>query len=157
MKLKLILFALVFAVFNQCYGQKVKFNNDIATIDGTDYIVYRSELFSSEISISGLSSNNEDIFGVYREYHDPRRVSNANEDGSVHWIELYFPSLDLRCEVPTSFRKGLVKLIYRNKLFTGGELNEANARRFVKKYGRRYSKNRPRYRRNQNVNIIINN
>mgnify|MGYP001394367376 CR=1 FL=1 len=71
----------------------------------------------------------------------------------MRWVELYFPSLDLRCEVNSATRKGLINLLIQHKIYVDGDLNEENVQKLVKRYGMRFSENRP----NGNVKIIINN
>lgn len=131
---------------------KVKIKDNIATIDGVDYISYTKQNMANDASIAELNQP-EQIFASFQGYKDPNEITKSNPEGRVRWIEINFLDLKIKCEVQSMTHKGLVKLLYTNKIFVDGKLNEENARRFCAKYGMRFSENRP----GGNVNIIINN
>lgn len=133
-------------------SQKVKIKDDVASVDGTDYLIVTKRVLGNELSIKGMDAEMEEISCMYLDYKDENEKSESNKSGTVDWIELNFIDLGLRCEVPAVFPKGMVKMLYENKIYVDGQLNEENVNRLVKKYGMRYSENRP----GGNVNIIIN-
>lgn len=143
-----------FFIFNQANAQKtkVKIKDGSATVDGEKYIKWK-KISSVEASLSSLLIDEEEIAASWLNYPDPARVSDANPKGLVRWVELYFPSLDLRCEVQSSTRKGLVKLLIQHKIYVDGSLSQENVLKLVKRQGMRFSENKP----NGSVNIIINN
>lgn len=133
------------------WGQKVKVDDGVATVDGVEYVMWDLKNMGNEVSVKELNGTEEVLFIIYRNYSDPSRVSNANPEGKVRWEELNFLTLGIKCEVQSMGQKGLIKLLYENEVFIDGKLNEANARKLVSKYGTNYSDNRPA------AVIIINN
>jgi hypothetical protein len=134
-------------------AQKVKIKDNIAYVDGEAYLNWEKRSMANEASIMGINSSEEEVSMMYLNYSDPTKVSNSNPEGKVRWVEVNFLTLDLKCEVATRTHKGLAKLLYQSNIYVDGVLNEANATKFVKKYGMKFSDNRP----GGNVNIIINN
>lgn len=151
MKYLLLPIALMLAFIS--LSQKVKIKDDIAYIDGVEYVKYIKKNMANEASIMSLNTEDEDIFISYQDYTDPNKISKSNPEGKVRWIEVNFLTLDLKCEVSSRTHKGLVKLLYENNIYVDGALNAENVELFVKKYGTKFSDNRP----GGNVNIIINN
>lgn len=134
-------------------AQKVKINDDIASVDGTPYLSWEKRNAANEASVRGLDATEEEVYLMYLNYSDPNEISKSNPEGKVRWIEVNFLTLNIKCEISSTTHKGMVKLFYENNLYTAGKLNEANVEKFVQKYGTRFSDNRP----GGNVNIIINN
>ena len=143
-----------FCISNSAIAQKakVKIKDGIATVDGDPYLKW-TKITSVEASLSSLTVDDEEIAAIWRNYPDPARVSEANPKGLVRWVELYFPTLDLRCEVRSASRKELVKILIQHKIYVDGNLNEENVQKLVNRQGMRYSESRP----NGNVKVIINN
>lgn len=135
------------------FAQKVKIKDDIAKVDGTEYLNYEKRTMGNEVSISGLQAGEEEISAMWLNYSDPNRISDSNPEGKVRWIEVNFLTLDMKCELSSRGNKGLVKLLYQSDIYVDGVLNAKNVDKFVRKYGMRFSENRP----GNNVNIIINN
>ncbi len=131
--------------------QKIKIKEGIATVDGVAYIKFdRVDAMAS--SAAGLNADREEIFVQWLNYKDPNQVQPSNPQGNVSWVELNFIDFDLKCEIANQIPRNVVKVMYENKLYVDGVLNRENVERFVKKYGTRYSSNRP----GGNINIIIN-
>lgn len=149
--LLLLTFVCFISIAANC--QKIKIKDDIATVDGVNFLKWEKRASANEISISGMSSEGEEISGMYLNYVDPNKISKANPEGKVRWIEIYFVTMDLRCEVATRTSKGLAEMIYENNIYVDGTLNQENVQKFVKKYGMKFTDGRP----GNNVNIIINN
>lgn len=124
-------------------AQKVKIKDDIATVDGADYLKWVKKNGANEAYVYVPNSDEELIFIRYKNYSDPSKVSKSNPEGKVRWVEVKFLTLDLVCEVDTRTHKALVKLIYENNLFENGKMTENNVWNFVAKYGTDYSDNRP--------------
>lgn len=141
-------------ISNVAYAQKakVKIKDGIAKVDGSPYLKWK-KINNIEASLSGLTSEEEEIVATWRSYIDPNQVSQSNPKGTVGWIELYFPELDLRCEVDNATRKQLVKLLIQHNIYENDKLNEENVQKLVNRYGMRISANRP----NGTINVIINN
>jgi hypothetical protein len=152
MKSLLLLFAIqtTFSV----YSQKIKIDDNIAFVDGIAWVKYEKKNMANEASVMGLESQSEEIFILYQNYADPNNISKANPEGKVRWLEINFLTLGIKCEIANETHKGVVKLLADNKIYKDGVLNAENAALLVKKYGIRFSDNRPR---NGNVNIIIQN
>lgn len=150
----LTLFLSILFFSNQAIAQKskVKIKNGIATVDGSPYLKLK-KISNVEISLFSLKSNEEEVAVSWLNYPDPAKVSSSNPEGLVRWVEFYFPALDLRCEVNSTTKKGLVKLFILHEIYVDGDLNEENVQKLVKRYGMRFSENRP----NGNVKVIINN
>ncbi len=152
MKLKITIFAIALMLFNMSFAQKVKIKDNFALVDGAPYIQWE-KVSSIESSLRGLNSTEEEIFASWLNYSDPARVTSANPEGKVRWVELYFPTLELRCEVRSCSRKELVKTLMRNNIYVDGLLSKENTLKLVKKYGMRFSESKP----NSNIKVIINN
>ncbi len=152
MKSLLLIFAIqtTFSV----YSQKIKIDDNIAYVDGIAWVKYEKKNMANEASVMGLESQSEEIFILYQNYADPNNISKANPEGKVRWMEINFLTLGIKCEIANDTHKGIVKLLADNKIYKDGVLNAENAALLVKKYGTRFSDNRPR---NGNVNIIIQN
>lgn len=152
MKTKLILLSLLLVPY---FGmsQKVKIDDNLATIDGAEYCFYEKKNMANDASVKGLQATNEEIFVTYQSYNDPNQITKANPEGKVRWMELNFLDLGIKCEVQNYTHKQLVKLFYENNLFVDGKLDPAAAQRLVTKYGTKFTDGRP----GGNVNIIINN
>lgn len=150
----LTIFLSFFFISFQANAQKtkIKIKDGIASVDGKPYLKWK-KINSVEASISSLNVDEEEIAASWLNYPDPARVSDSNPKGLVRWIELYFPTLDLRCEVGSASRKGLINLLIRHNIYVDGHLNEENVNKLVKRYGMKFSENRP----NGNVKVIINN
>jgi len=139
-------------IFNISIAQKVKIKDNFAKVDGVPYLKWE-KVSSIESSIRGLNATEEEIFASWLSYSDKNLITSANPEGKVRWVELYFPTLDLRCEIMSSSRKEVVRTLIRNGIYVEGVLNEENVRNLFKKYGMRFSENRP----NSNIKVIINN
>lgn len=139
---------LLFLLPTFVFAQKVVIKDDVAIVDGDPYLHYERKNMSNEASVKGWNSENEELYIMFRDYIDPTRASNSNPEGKVRWVEFNFVGLGKICEVESRTHKGLVKIIYENKLFENGTLNPAAVDRIVQKYGTSYTDNRP-------VNIII--
>ncbi len=146
----LSLFLIPFTITAQ--KSKIKIKNGIVTVDEKPFLKW-IRISSVEASISGLEADEEEIFATWRNYPDPSRASKDDPKGLLHYIELYFPTLDLRCEINSiGTRKNLVNFLILNKIYVNGTFNEENVVKLVKKYGTKFSDNQPK----GNV-IIINN
>jgi hypothetical protein len=150
---KALILLFIFFLSISSFAQKVKIKDNIATVDGVEYVKWEKRAMSTEAYVSNLTTGEEEISMMYLDYYDPTSISNSNPKGRVVWIEVYFLTLDIRCEVDSRTHKGLVKMLYQSNIYVNGVLNEENAQKFVKRYGMRYSENRP----GTDVNIIINN
>jgi len=149
----IILLLFVATLSINSFAQKIKFKNEIATVDGTPYVKWIKQSMGNEVSISSLSSDEEEIFMTYQGYKDPNQITNGNPEGSVKWVELNFLTLGKKCEIPPRMHKGVVKYLLANKIYVDGVLNEKNVDKLILKYGTKYSDDKP----NKNINIIINN
>lgn len=151
--MKTLLLVLTGLICLNANSQKVKIDDNIAYVDGVEYLKYEKRNMANEASISSITAEGEEIYVMFLDYVDPNMISKSNPEGKVRWIEINFLTLDMKCEVSSRAHKGLIKLFVENELYTDGVLNTANAEKFVKKYGTKFSDNRP----GGNVNIIINN
>lgn len=131
-------------------AQKIKFDDGKVTVDGVEFLKWINPT-NLDVSLSGLTTEDEEIFVRWMSYKDPNQISTGNPEGYVRWIELNFLLLDVKCEIMSQTRKDLIRFIITNKLYVDGIFNEENARKLVQKYGTSYSINRP----GGNVNIII--
>jgi hypothetical protein len=131
--------------------QKIKIKDGYALVDDEQYVKW-DDRSSLEASIQGLNAEGEEIVALWLNYPDPARVSSANPKGLVNWVELYFPTLDLRCEIEPSTRKNVIQWLLDHNIYVDGELNAENVEKLVKRQGMRYSESRP-----NSVKVIINN
>lgn len=148
MKIQLLLL-FAFGLFaHSSIAQKVKIKNEIATVDGEEYVKWKRITGANAASVYEIVSGNEVIFVRWLDYN-----TSANNDPStrVSWVEIKFLDLNLTCEVDSRGQKGLVRFFMENNLFVNGELNKEAAQKMVRKYGTNFSENRP-----ESV-IIINN
>jgi hypothetical protein len=134
-------------------SQKVKMKNDIASVDGVPFLKFTTITFGSDYTLRHTDSEEEEISILYLNYKDPNQATNGNPEGKVSWIEVNFLIFNLKCEVDNRTRKAFAKLIYVSKIYLDGKINEEKVKKFVNKYGTRFSDNRP----NGNTTIIINN
>ncbi len=152
MGVKYVVLSVFVLLFGMGFAQKIKIKDGYALVDGEKYLQWK-KVSSVESSLMGLGSSEEEIFASWLNYVDPNKITSANPEGKVRWVELYFTTLELRCEVRSSTRKELVRMIIDNSLYEDGVLSKENVEKFVKKYGTRFSDNRP----GGNVKVIINN
>jgi hypothetical protein len=151
-KLLIIIALLTFSISG--FSQKVKIKDDITTVDGTPFLKVVTSLLDNTITISALNATQNEIFATYIDYNDPNKVTSSNPNGTVHWIELNFLTLDLKCEVDSQTKKILVKFIIKHKLYIDGFLNPDNVATLISKFGMRYTEN---CSNNAGVTVIINN
>ena len=153
MKTILTLILSTLFITNQAYAQKakIKIKDGYALVDGEQYVKWDNRS-GVEVSIQGLNAEGEEIVALWLNYPHPARVSDANPKGLVNWVELYFPTLDLRCEIESSSRKNVIQWLLDHNIYVDGELNAENVEKLVKRQGMRYSESRP-----NRVNVIINN
>lgn len=139
----LLIFLGFFAHQSMAQKTKIKIKDDIASVDGTDYIQMKKVSGVNAVSVYEMGSEDEIIFVRWMSYNDPSEVSNANPKGAVRWVELKFLNLDLICEVDSRGKKGLIKLFLENNLFVNGSLDQDAVSKLVEKYGSTFSENRP--------------
>lgn len=147
----ILLFLFVSLIASASFSQKTKVKDNIATVDGVPFLNWDLRN-GSEISISGINSTQEEIFAMYLDYLDPNKVTSANPQGRVSWIELNFVTLQKKCEIDSRGQGGLVKFIYENNLYVDNVLNAENVEKLVYKYGMRFSEGRPK---GTTVNVFI--
>lgn len=152
MKSKILLLALL-ALPVLAMSQKVKIDDNVATVDGVEFCFYEKKNMANDASVKGLQATNEEIFLTFQSYNDPNQITKSNPEGKVRWIEVNFVDLGLKCEVPSNTHKWMVKLFLENNIFVDGKVDSAAAQRLVNKYGTKFTDGRP----GGNVNIIINN
>lgn len=142
----LLLFLGFFA--HQSLAQKVKIKNEVATVDGVEYVRWKRDIASNSVSVYELNSDDEIIFMRWMSYN----TSPSNDPKTrVSWVEIKFLSEDIKCEINSRGQKGLVKFMLENNLIVDGKLNVEAAKKVVQKYGNNFSDNRP------DSVIIINN
>ena len=151
MKNTVLLFMALIAVGN-CFSQKIKIKEDIAYVDGTAFLKWDKRQGLNEISVSGLTSDKEEIYVMYLNYNDASKVTKSNPEGRVNYIELNFLTLGKKCEIDNRTQSALVRFILDNKIYVDGLLNTQNVDLVIQKYGMRYSENRP----GGKVTIIVN-
>ncbi|GAB5418063.1 MAG: hypothetical protein Crog4KO_31430 [Crocinitomicaceae bacterium] len=144
----LMLFLGLFAHQATAQKTKVKIKNEIATVDGSDYVQWKRLVGSNAVSVHEIGSGDEVIFLRWMSYN----TSSDNDPSTrVNWVEIKFLEQELTCEITSRGNKGLVKFFVENNLFVNGELDAEAAALVVKKFGNNFSANRP-----ESV-IIINN
>jgi len=148
---KILLFLCVSLLASTSFSQKTKIKDNVATVDGVAFLKWDLR-HGSEISISGINSTSEEIFAMYMDYSDPAKVTSANPEGKVRWIELNFVTLQKKCEIDTRTQGGLVKFIFENNLYIDNVINAENVEKLVYKYGMRFSEGRPK---GTTVNVFI--
>lgn len=148
--LSLVLFS--FISFS-ALSQKVKIKDHVAYVDGISFLKWNKKTGYNEISVSGINSEKEEIYAMYLDYTDATKISKANPQGIVSYIELNFLTLGKKCEIDSRSQSGLVKFIYENKIYVNDVLNAENVDLVIQKYGMRFSENRP----GGKVTIQINN
>lgn len=133
-------------------AQKVKLKKGIVYIDAVAKHKIKTE-HGTEVTISNLESDEEEIFSIYKSYRDPARVSKSNPEGKVRWIEITFLTLNKKLEIDSRGKKGLVKFLISNKIYVDGKVDEKAVDKLIMKYGSsRFSDER-----SGNVKVIINN
>lgn len=146
--MRIFLLSLTILFISSSFAQKITIKDDVAIVDGDPYLHYERRNMNNEASVRGWNADNEEMYIMFRDYIDPSRVSNSNPEGKVRWVEFNFVGLGKICEVESRTHKGLVKIIYDNKVFKDGTLDPDAVDRIVQKYGTSYSDNRP-------VNVIL--
>jgi hypothetical protein len=141
---KILLLGFVAILSATALGQKIKFIDDVAYVDGVAFLNWRSNgAFDTHINISALTAPKDEIFVCYLSYTDSKLVTSSNPKGSVSYVELNFFGLGVKCEIEHRTPKGIVKFLIENEIYAGGVLNEENVAILIAKYGTRYSDNRP--------------
>lgn len=153
MKYALLLISLV--IYFSAIAQKAKIDDDIAYIDGMEYVRWESKMLGNEISVKSLTDNEELIFLSSQQYNDQTQATASNPQGRVAYYEVVFVPLNKKCEITSNFPKALLKLIYNNSLIKDNKLDEAKVDAFILKYGTKFSDRRKSS--SSPVNIIINN
>jgi hypothetical protein len=128
--------------------QKVKIKNEIATVDGVDYVQWKRDFASNSASVYALGSGDELIFIRWLDYNTSAQNDPATR---VSWVELKFLKQNISCEINSRGQKALVQFLLENDLIVNGQLNEEAAQLVVQKFGSNFSANRP------DSVIIINN
>jgi len=148
MKIQFILLLVFGLLAQESIAQKVKIKNEIASVEGEEYVRIKRAKGANAASIYEIGSGEEVIFARWLNYNT---ATNNNPQTRVNWIELKFLNLDISCEIDNRGYKGLVRFLKDNGVFVNGVLDEEAARKVVQKYGNNFSANRP-----ESV-IIINN
>ena len=148
---KLLFLLLLVASVNTSIAQKIKFKDDMCTVDGVDFLHWEKRSAGTEVSVWGMNADGEELFIMYLDYADPNKITKSNPEGKVRWIELNFLGLKQKCEIDSRGHKGLIKFIIANKIYVDGNLSAENVERLIQKYGMRFSEGKP-----NNVNININ-
>lgn len=152
--MKKLIFILTIILFSTIsFSQKVKMKGDVVSVDGVPFLKFTTITFGSDYSVKHINADEEEISILYLSYKDPNQSSSGNPEGYVRWIEVNFLNFDLKCEVDNRTRKAFTKLVYLSNLYVDGKINEENVKKFVSKYGTKFSDNRPK----SNTTIIINN
>lgn len=154
MKFYLSIFTLLLCVSFAGYAQKVKFDEGLVFVDEMDWAKWSGNKLSNDRSISSLTTDEELIFLRWDDFYDPSEVSAANKDGKNRYVEINFLTLGKKCEVPVDMPKGIVKLLYENKVLVDSKIQPENVERMIAKYGMKYTERRKEL--NSPVNIIIN-
>lgn len=148
----LLLFLFLATLTTTGFSQKVKIKDNIATVDAVPFLKWDKRSGAMEVSISSINSSEEEIYAMWLDYSDPKKITKSNPEGKVRWIEINFLTLNKKCEIDTRGHNGLVKFIYENSIYVDNILNMANVDKVISKYGMRFSDNRP----GGNINIYIN-
>ena len=149
---KLLFLCLLSITVTTSIAQKVKFKDNMCTVDGDDFLHWEKRSAGTEVSVWGMKAEGEELFIMYLDYEDPNKVTNSNPNGKVRWIELNFLDLNQKCEISSRGHKGLVKFLIDNKVYENGKVNPDSVERLIKKYGMRFSEGKP-----NSINININN
>ena len=128
---------------HQVEAQKIKIEENTASVDGETFIYYERRNMANEASVHGPNTDREEIYITYRNYTDPNQISNSNPEGKVRWVEINFLTLNQTCEVQSNVHKVIVKMLYENGIYENGVFNPEKAQRMVQKYGNHFSENRP--------------
>lgn len=136
----LLLFLGFFVNESIAQKEKIKIKNEIATVDGVDFVQMKRDFTENAISVHELGSGEEIIFIRFLEYN-----TSADNDPStkVSWVELNFLNQNQVCEINNRGQKGLVRFLLDNNLIVNGELNTEVITKVIRKYGTTYSDNRP--------------
>ena len=153
---------ILFALFITCglFAQKVKIKNEIATVDGEDFIAIKKDGFTelgSSFAITDFGSDDVLFTMSFYDYNDPDERNQADPKGRVVYAELFFPESDQRVEISTPGKKYAIKQIYRANLIEGGKLNQDKVDKFVSRHGVRHSVRQDQIAGGNGNVIIINN
>jgi len=153
----IILFFGLFTANAFAQKPKVEVKNDTIKINEVASFIMEDKSLGNQFLVKELSGNLV-ISMMYQKYYDSNRVSSANKDGSVTYIEVTFMGTGNIAEfAPFGMgKKFLAKQILEHDLMVNGQPNEQGEMNFCKMYGRKFTAERNRLA-NPNVIIINNN
>lgn len=150
-KIFILLLAVSFSTI--ALSQKVKLKKGIVYIDAVAKHKIKTEAVS-EVTISNIQSDKEEIFAFYKDYKNSDLITKSNPEGKVRWIEITFLDFNKKVEISSRGRKGIIKFLISNKVYVNGIIDEKAIDKIITKYGvSSFSNQRP----NQNIRVIINN
>ncbi len=156
---KLLTILFFVAVTAAAFGQKpkVEVKADTIKINGEASFIMEDKSLGNQYLVKDLSGNLI-ISMMYQKYYDNNRISSANKDGSVTYIEVTFMGTGNIAEfAPIGMgKKFLAKQILEHDLMVNGQPSEQGEMNFCKMYGRKFTAERNRLA-NPNVIIINNN
>lgn len=151
----ILLFSLITSIgFAQ--KPKVEVKGDTIKVNEVASFIMEDKNLGNQYLVKDLSGNLI-ISMMYQKYYDSNRISNANKDGSVTYIEVTFMGTGNIAEFqPFGMgKKMLAKQVLEHDLMVNGQPSEQGEMNFCKMYGRKFTAERNRLA-NPNV-IIINN
>jgi len=120
--------------FNVANAQKIKLKRGFIYADGDKYAKYEKE--AGNMSIYSLDEEEEEL--VYLKFYDPTPSIRDNGDG--YFIVRFLDSGD-EVEIQKS-RRGIIKLLVKNKVIKDNKVDKERLKRFVNKYGNDSFRNR---------------
>lgn len=151
-----ILFLSLFTSIGFAQKPKVEVKGDTIKVNEVASFIMEDKNLGNQYLVKDLSGNLI-ISMMYQKYYDSNRISNANKDGSVTYIEVTFMGTGNIAEFqPFGMgKKMLAKQVLEHDLMVNGQPSEQGEMNFCKMYGRKFTAERNRLA-NPNV-IIINN
>lgn len=151
MKKKLLIFSVV-ALMSSAFGysQKVKIKKGIAYVDKVEYLKL-DDCGGFSTTCTLMTLENEDFLSMqFESYQKPNPVPRNPKSKApyrstvkVSYVIAKFLDFDLDFESSLN-KKKLIKALFKSKVIDeNGQVNQENAKKFVRKYGERISVNRP--------------
>ncbi|MCB9262002.1 MAG: hypothetical protein H6607_06480 [Flavobacteriales bacterium] len=141
MKKLIILLTALFVGF-VANAQKVKIKNEIATVDGVEYVKVKKDPVTASVKNVATLSDSTLIYLKTQSYKDPNRVDAKGVPMSVYYLEVINANTgEIYFESGVGI-KNTIKAFYLENVITANGINEANMQKLAIKYGFDYSRRR---------------
>ncbi|MCS3870047.1 hypothetical protein J3D55_002963 [Chryseobacterium ginsenosidimutans] len=141
--MKKVLFGFALIIASLTFGQKVKLKDDIALVDGKEYIkVVEDKAVKHNFKLMTLEGKNIG-YVKYTYYQDSKAVEKTNPEGYVSYFEVVSSDLNTSYFETFSSIKEVVKILYNSDILDkDSNINSTELEALSKKIGFEFSRRR---------------